>query len=195
MKHVLKALAATATLALSASYSHAALYNLNVNWLTSVTGCSNCSGNGSGAGTWDTATNIIAFTGTEAMHIDFNDGTAISDGSVTRAFKIDTDALIYNYVTTACNDGGANTICGSAAQEIGAERPLGDKIYMMTPTQQQTTGFVWDGVRAIRTLQTSVQYRQFTFSDVTLAPVPVPAAAWLFGSGLLGLAGAARKRR
>jgi hypothetical protein len=32
--------------------------------------------------------------------------------------------------------------------------------------------------------------------DVTLTPaVPVPAAAWLFGSGLLGLAGTARRRR
>ena len=27
------------------------------------------------------------------------------------------------------------------------------------------------------------------------APVPIPAAAWLFGSGLLGLIGIARKRR
>ena len=40
-----------------------------------------------------------------------------------------------------------------------------------------------------------------SFGDVTgqiqgvdLAPVPVPAAVWLFGSGLLGLAGVARRR-
>ena len=30
---------------------------------------------------------------------------------------------------------------------------------------------------------------------VTVAPVPIPAAAWLFGSGLLGLIGVARRRR
>ena len=29
----------------------------------------------------------------------------------------------------------------------------------------------------------------------TMAPVPVPAAAWLFGSGLLGLAGVARRKK
>jgi hypothetical protein len=32
-------------------------------------------------------------------------------------------------------------------------------------------------------------------SDVTLTPVPVPAAVWLFGSGLLGLAGIARSKK
>lgn len=31
-------------------------------------------------------------------------------------------------------------------------------------------------------------------STVTLSPVPVPAAVWLFGSGLLGLVGVARRR-
>jgi hypothetical protein len=28
----------------------------------------------------------------------------------------------------------------------------------------------------------------------TVTPVPIPAAVWLFGSGLLGLAGIVRKR-
>lgn len=30
--------------------------------------------------------------------------------------------------------------------------------------------------------------------DVVVSPVPVPAAAWLFGTGLIGLAGVARRR-
>jgi hypothetical protein len=38
---------------------------------------------------------------------------------------------------------------------------------------------------------------QFVIANVTFGSpeVPVPAAAWLFGSGLLGLAGVARRRR
>ena len=35
---------------------------------------------------------------------------------------------------------------------------------------------------------------QFVISNVTSPEVPVPAAAWLMGSGLLGLAGVARRR-
>jgi hypothetical protein len=45
---------------------------------------------------------------------------------------------------------------------------------------------------------TTPQFGSPTFSPVLTAQqtptVPVPAAAWLFGSGLLGLAGAARRR-
>ncbi len=40
-------------------------------------------------------------------------------------------------------------------------------------------------------------YTVYTYNplSVTLSQVPVPAAAWLFGSALLGLAGTARRRR
>lgn len=36
---------------------------------------------------------------------------------------------------------------------------------------------------------------QFYIRNATVVPVPVPAAAWLFGSGLLGLVGVARRNR
>jgi len=36
---------------------------------------------------------------------------------------------------------------------------------------------------------------EMTFTGFAGAPVPVPAAVWLFGSGLLGLVGVARKRK
>jgi hypothetical protein len=34
-----------------------------------------------------------------------------------------------------------------------------------------------------------------TWTSTTLTPVPVPAAVWLFGSGLLGLVGIARRKK
>jgi hypothetical protein len=33
------------------------------------------------------------------------------------------------------------------------------------------------------------------FDNVDVDPVPIPAAVWLFGSGLMGLFGLSRKRR
>ena len=33
-----------------------------------------------------------------------------------------------------------------------------------------------------------------TYVGATLNPVPVPAAVWLFGSGLIGLVGVARRK-
>lgn len=216
MKHGLKALAAATTLALSAGYSEAATYNFNVSWNTIISGCTatnaaavaggarGCYGGGTTTGTWDNVTNVLNFTGTETMHIDFQDTNPITDAVVNRTFTIDTDALLYTYVNNSCSD-NTGLACGSFAQGVdGVSRPLGDVIAMGTvavpgTTVTQTAGFVWNGVGAIRTTQTSVQNRKFTFSNLTLVPdtpqVPVPAAAWLFGSGLLGLAGAARKRR
>jgi len=40
------------------------------------------------------------------------------------------------------------------------------------------------------------EYDDYMFQNVTLefSPVPIPAALWLFGSGLLGLIGVARRR-
>ncbi len=38
-------------------------------------------------------------------------------------------------------------------------------------------------------------FTSISATNTTVSAVPVPAAAWLFGSGLLGLVGVARRRR
>lgn len=42
---------------------------------------------------------------------------------------------------------------------------------------------------------TTTSYRLYALSEVLFAPIPVPAAGWLFGSGLLGLIGISRRRQ
>jgi len=66
---------------------------------------------------------------------------------------------------------------------------------------------LWDSSLSTFTFVTSAaaivegNWYSITFGDVTgtiqgvdLAPIPVPAAVWLFGSGLIGLVGVARRR-
>lgn len=58
---------------------------------------------------------------------------------------------------------------------------LGNR-YEMRVTTNESTNFSWDYALAWR-------------MDGTPAPVPVPAAGWLFASGVIGLIGMARRRR
>lgn len=41
----------------------------------------------------------------------------------------------------------------------------------------------------------NLDFAKLTLVDVQPSPIPVPAAAWLFGTGLLGLLGVARRKR
>jgi hypothetical protein len=92
---------------------------------------------------------------------------------------------LYNNMTYA---GGANNTTGTA-----------------TPFSVGPTGGSWTWSFLVQTSQTtdpdtgdvSTFYAPYALHvTASSAPaVPVPAAAWLFGSGLLGLAGAARRRR
>jgi hypothetical protein len=52
------------------------------------------------------------------------------------------------------------------------------------------TGVVFDEIRF-----GSTQLDAFEFSNLSTTPVPIPAAAWLLGSGLLGLFGLARRKQ
>jgi len=57
------------------------------------------------------------------------------------------------------------------------------------------TVFFSDGSSASALLANTCGLTCSTITVSTVAPVPVPAAVWLFGSGLLGLVGVARRKR
>ncbi len=193
----LKALVAASTLVLAAGSAHSALWTFNSTWIPAVTGSSDTtSSSGSGSGTFDDVTSVLTITGTENLVINFGTPATTDAAVVNRTFTIDTLNLQFTHITHSCDGTATNLICGSAAQALGEVRATGTSLQWRDPNAAVTTGTLWPLGRSLRINEAGVQNRTFVFTDLQAAPaVPVPAAAWLFGSGLLGLAGAARKRR
>ena len=68
----------------------------------------------------------------------------------------------------------------------------GDAFYSLAGGSPDTYEIVFDGLDC--TLPCDAREISGSTIGVDLQPVPVPAAVWLFGSGLLGLVGVARRR-
>ena len=99
---------------------------------------------------------------------------------------------------------GTITTSNLSSQVTGSLRGNGSELFAMNPSPYGGVGaFSFNGVFAPGT-----QYRlildSFSFNsayveegwkfNLTTSPVPVPAAVWLLGSGLLGLIGMARRK-
>ena len=58
-----------------------------------------------------------------------------------------------------------------------------------------TTGFDLDGITGLSNNETNPENWATTLEVFTISAVPIPSAVWLFGSGLIGLAGIRRRFR
>lgn len=154
---------------------------------------------GGGTGSLDTSTGILTFTTSNNTSLDlstvFSDpaGTDISAASpIVQKYTIATTGAYTpivtgsSYVTTACTNAATDTLgsCGSAG--IGKTNKINALSGSFT-----TSGGEFVVTTGAAGVLTNVAYKL----TATAPAVPVPAAAWLFGSGLLGLAGTARRRR
>jgi hypothetical protein len=117
-------------------------------------------------------------------HVDVFSGTYVANiVTVGQVYTGTGNSTVTRTVTSAtCT--GAKLICGAQP----------------TAPISGTLAFLASGSTISGTLDTAQATQggtaTSTYSFTGSAPeVPVPAAAWLFGSGLLGLAGAARRRR
>ena len=81
-----------------------------------------------------------------------------------------------NFVLAITSDGGSTWITDSGWDKIGADSYLIDFHEWVECGDQEGC------------------YNKGSIVAVDLQPIPVPAAVWLFGSGLLGLIGIARRR-
>lgn len=90
-----------------------------------------------------------------------------------------------NWQLNSCNNVGSATLCGY----LGT-LPLNNSMTNVNGSFDVSTGGVITSDVNFTTPAT------FTMNTTdTVSPVPLPATAWLFGSGLLGLVGTARRDR
>ena len=125
-----------------------------------------------------------------------------------------TRTLTYNYSNSTSNGGGASveshtatscsgngsvfgaTVCSQFDTSAGALNWEGLTLNLVFNSDLTAyTGTLTGVSKAGASITSSVTTYKWNLSGATVpAAVPVPAAAWLFGSGLLGMAGVARRR-
>jgi hypothetical protein len=98
-------------------------------------------------------------------------------------YVISADLILANDFTLATN--GGQSASNSATADVSLLD--GDAYFIGLIEDDFSLGF--DSI----TFSSTEEEYLFNVDDITIAPVPLPAAAWLFGGGLLGLVGISRR--
>lgn len=149
---------------------------------------------------------------TDVSATNYLDGTAYIVGSdvsggvtgVNGFFKDDiNNAVLTNGSNSTAGLGDANTIYGAASLYgfLNANEPTNAKVGVGQFLYQVVQSAGTAGANIYKSLATLTLNSNgtITYSAADLAgggsPVPLPAAAWLLGSGLMGLAGIGRRKK
>ena len=123
------------------------------------------------------------FAGNTGMHTLMSPISVISDFGSTKTLDFSGWGLNWGNI----GPGGAG----------GPSVPLGGTATIVCSTSSCSAGstYVLDMAVHVPQVFTSTTYALHLEGAVGVSAVPLPAAAWLFGSGVVGLAGVARRRR
>ena len=151
------------------------------------------------------STSFTSTTGTESAVLDSAGTLTITAPSETTMF-FGNPAVISNitYVFSGNLVGSTFTVTGGTVQKLGgctgaAAATVCGPLVFPTLDTLAASGVITVGaggtINSSFTAFGVVSSLTHTMGAADAPAVPVPAAAWLFGSGLLGLAGTARRRR
>lgn len=136
----------------------------------------------SGVGTYNSSTNTFTYT--------FQNSTSDGSGGSVESHS----------ATATCADGATSvfgTVCGNFNTSAGALNWEGLALNFVFSADRSSFAGSLVGTNkqgeALTASTTTINW-QVAGTAAPVSEVPVPAAAWLFGSGLLGLVGASRRR-
>jgi hypothetical protein len=183
MMKKLMTLASSVVLTMAANTASAALFDVQVNLSGTVVGGGGGSQSGTGFGVYDDVTQIMTL---------FYDARVVANGifGLGRGTMDQSYKGIFNFSNlTGTNEVlSCTNISGTACSLV----PTGPQ------TLQSVSPINWDLMTFITTstftIATTTQNWTITSFQPQAPEVPLPAAAWLFGSAIAGLAGVARRR-
>lgn len=167
--------ASSAILAVAASTASAAVVDVTYSLNATITGAGTGSQTGTGVGTYDTATQLLTLTTTYSVS---NSGLISGSMDQTGQTLVDFSTLTGSNEVLTCNKtSGLFDLCSFV--------PSGPQPISVTGT--------WDSFVAVSTFSGATTTQNWAVTSVS--PIPVPAAAWLFGSAVMGLVGIGRRRK
>ena len=105
----------------------------------------------------------------------------LAEDAVTVAIQLNNALNLNNPVPTGASSAGSNQFFIPGIEYFGFWAGFG--------SEYQLQSGLWDGSLAVLNPE-----EINTFAKFSVSAVPVPTAVWLFGSGLLGLVGVARRK-
>ncbi len=177
----LSIIVSSAALALAASSTHATLYNVEVDLDAVVSGGGGGSQTGSGSGVYDDVTEVMTLT--SEARVVANGMFGIGAGTMEHEYESE-----FDFSTNT----GTNSLisCVNVSGSACSFTPVGEG-----PEALDSVSDINFDTMQFETVSTfSIATTTQTWTITKFEPVPVPAAAWMFGSALLGLAGVARRR-